>query len=271
MLRMNNDIFVIYHAGCWDGFCSAWVAGRTLGRGRCKFLPAQYGDAPPNVSGQVVYILDFSYPRDTMQWIASEAEELHCYDHHKTAAESLVGLPGDIVFNDGKSGARITWEQLGWSSPSPWLVDYTEDRDLWRHKLQSSREVNAALRSYPLDHDEWDALDALPWSHFVSQGRAILREQRNVIDAHVRHAVDVVVSGHTVKGVNATMYQSEIAGELAKGRPFGVVWFDTPKGIVVSLRSTDSGVDVSDIARAKGGGGHARAAGFTSQERLLRA
>jgi phosphoesterase RecJ-like protein len=32
----------------------------------------------------------------------------------------------------------------------------------------------------------------------------------------------------------------------------------------VSLRSTDGAVDVSEIARAEGGGGHRRAAGFST-------
>jgi len=33
----------------------------------------------------------------------------------------------------------------------------------------------------------------------------------------------------------------------------------------LSLRATDDDVDVSRIARAQGGGGHRRAAGFTTQ------
>ncbi|MDE3070850.1 MAG: hypothetical protein KGJ43_08995, partial [Acidobacteriota bacterium] len=34
----------------------------------------------------------------------------------------------------------------------------------------------------------------------------------------------------------------------------------------ISLRSTDGSVDVSAIARAQGGGGHRRAAGFSSED-----
>lgn len=55
----------------------------------------------------------------------------------------------------------------------------------------------------------------------------------------------------------------DIAGELAKERPFGACYFDRQDGKRQwSLRSRDGGADVSEIAKRHGGGGHAQAAGF---------
>jgi hypothetical protein len=42
----------------------------------------------------------------------------------------------------------------------------------------------------------------------------------------------------------------------------GVCYWDTPSGRVFSLRSTDDGPDVSEIAKLYGGGGHKNASGF---------
>jgi nanoRNase/pAp phosphatase (c-di-AMP/oligoRNAs hydrolase) len=71
------------------------------------------------------------------------------------------------------------------------------------------------------------------------------------------------MDGHTIRAVNATVLFSEIAGELAKGMPFGACYFDRFDGKRQwSLRSDEQGVDVSLIAKAHGGGGHAHAAGF---------
>ena len=56
---------------------------------------------------------------------------------------------------------------------------------------------------------------------------------------------------------------SDAGHKLAAGKPFAACYWDTPKGRVFSLRSTDEGMDVSEIAKLYGGGGHRNAAGFT--------
>jgi oligoribonuclease NrnB/cAMP/cGMP phosphodiesterase (DHH superfamily) len=260
---------VIYHGGCWDGFCAAWVAKTALGP--IEAVPAQYGLPPPPVLDREVYILDFSYPRETLIRMAQQTSQLLVLDHHATAAAALDGLPF-CRFAQDKSGGRMSWEYFadlgGWlGMPAPWLVDYTEDRDLWRHALPNSQEVNAALRSYPLDFDLWDRQFAgagPPPIGLIQEGAAIRRRERQIIDEHLQHArLENFDGTHTVPVVNATVLFSEIAGELAEGHPFAACYFDRPDGKRQwSLRSTSTGVDVAEIAKAHGGGGHRHAAGF---------
>jgi hypothetical protein len=89
-----------------------------------------------------------------------------------------------------------------------------------------------------------------------------LREKQ-IVDQHVRYARPITLAGFQVLAVNATVLFSEIAGELAVGRPFGVCYFDRQDGKRQwSLRSTPEGENVADIARSFGGGGHRHAAGF---------
>lgn len=270
---------VIYHANCWDGFCAAWVARKALGE--IEAFPGYYGAAPPGVKGREVYVLDFSYPFDVMAEMASQSHAFTVLDHHKTAARAIADLEAMFITHNmagrarygvEKSGGRMAWDFFGfiggWDGlPSPWLVDYTEDRDLWRHALPHSEEINAALRSYPLDFELWDRFgavqDVVNQTFLVQEGTAIRRAERQIIDTHVRNARVMDVAGHRVKAVNATVLFSEIAGELAKGQPFGACYFDRQDGKRQwSLRSDESGLDVSAIAKAYGGGGHARAAGF---------
>jgi oligoribonuclease NrnB/cAMP/cGMP phosphodiesterase (DHH superfamily) len=266
---MNQIPLVIYHANCWDGFCAAWVARTALGA--IEAVPAQYGSHPPALTGREVYVLDFSYPREWLLQMAQEAAHLQVLDHHQTAKEALAGLPW-CAFADDKSGGRMTWEyfagiggRLG--MPAPWLVEYTEDRDLWRHALPHSEAVNAALRSYPLDFDLWDRQFAgagPPPLSLIQEGTAIRRRERQIVEDHVRNARRENFDGTwTVPIVNATTLFSEIAGELAKGEPFAACYFDRQDGKRQwSLRSDPEGVDVSAIAVAHGGGGHRHAAGF---------
>lgn len=137
------------------------------------------------------------------------------------------------------------------------------DRTARRDGPHGSEFVNAALRSHPLDFDLWDRFHRQSVSEFVLEGSAIRRRERQIVDEHVSHAREVEMAGHRVRVVNATVLFSEIAGELAKGRPFGACYFDRADGKRQwSLRSDQHGVDVAIIAKERGGGGHVRAAGF---------
>lgn len=296
-----SSVLVIYHANCSDGFCAAWLFRHAFPD--AEFHAAHYGTEPPDVTGKTVYLIDFSYKREAMRQILSRAHAVTVLDHHKTAEAELAGItdefiqrpdlianpPGSelprIVFDLSKSGGRLTWEYLygnqllpdDWLSTSrsgyslgvaPWLVDYTEDRDLWRWALPESREINACLRTYPLDFSEWDFLNEhgrriVGRRELVSEGRAILRQESQIVADHVRHAREIDLAGHKILAVNATILFSEIAGELAKDRPFGACYFDRFDGKRQwSLRSTADGIDVSEVAKTKGGGGHKQAAGF---------
>jgi uncharacterized protein len=251
---------IIYHGGeCRDGFCAAWIIHRL--RPDAELYPAIYGQDPPDVAGRDVDILDFSYPRDVLLAMEESARSLFVLDHHASAQKDLSDLPF-CTFNMNKSGARLTWDLFG-LGPSPWLVDYTEDRDLWRHALPYSKEINAALRSYPLDFDVWDDLAKRDPYSLIHEGTAIRRAEKQIIDTHIRNAKVIELGGHKIMAVNATVFFSEIAGELAKGRPFGACFFERHDGKRQwSLRSDENGVDVSEVAKQFGGGGHKQSAGF---------
>lgn len=277
---------VLYHANCWDGFCAAWVARMALGE--IEAVPVHYGTPHPCMAFRDVYILDFSYKRNEMRAILSEAKSVTVLDHHKTAQAELDGLIDEFImrpdmiqnkagselprihFDMNKSGGRLAWEHFaylgGWQGmPSPWLVNYTEDRDLWRHALPESENINAALRSYPLDFALWDEFNTNVGQRemFKREGAAIRRAERAIVDTHVRNASEIEMAGHKILAVNATVLFSEIAGRLAEDRPFGACYFYRQDGKRQwSLRSRDGGVDVSEIAKSRGGGGHAQAAGF---------
>lgn len=278
---------VIYHANCWDGFCAAWVARMALGE--IEAVPAYYGAKPPDVAGREVYVLDFSYSFETMADMASASYRFVVLDHHKTAERAIADLEamfithnmaGRAKYGVDKSGGRMAWEFFahigGWEGmASPWLVDYTEDRDLWRHALPESENINAALRSHPLDFALWDEFydNVGQREMFKREGAAIRRAERQIVDAHVRNArierFSLLVGGPIaaddlrVPVVNATTLFSEIAGELAKGHQFAACYFDRQDGKRQwSLRSAPDGADVGEIAKAHGGGGHRHAAGF---------
>ena len=73
----------------------------------------------------------------------------------------------------------------------------------------------------------------------------------------------MLIGGHDVP-VASLPYTlvSDAAHAMAQGEPFAACYWDTAEGRNFGLRATDDGLDVSDIAKKYGGGGHAKAAGF---------
>ena len=95
------------------------------------------------------------------------------------------------------------------------------------------------------------------------EGMAVIRYQDRLVESAVSHAREITLAGHRVPAVNTTVLMSEIGHRLSQGRPFSATYFISDEGKVVwSLRSTDQGIDVSEVAKQYGGGGHRNAAGF---------
>ncbi len=160
----------------------------------------------------------------------------------------------------------------------PFLVRYVQDRDLWQFKLHKSKEINAYLSSIPFDLKDWAAMlvsmdRRKVRGSMITEGEAILRFQQMQVNKAVGRAVEIHFpvqpggdSGTVSRIVNTTVNHSEVGVELCirYDVPFAVTWFHRSDGkFQYSLRSC-TGYDVSEIAKAYGGGGHLAAAGFES-------
>lgn len=257
----------IYHGNCADGFGAAWVVRRALGND-VVFVPGTYGNPPPELEkDDDVYIVDFSYKRPVLLEMASKVRNLTILDHHKTAAEDLMGfrqLNVDCVFDMERSGATITWDFFFPDQPRPKLLDHIEDRDLWRFALPGTREIQANVFSYPYEFEVWDGLINSDPRELMMEGEAIERKHHKDIAELVQVVTRPMrIGGHVVPVANLPYTLTSDAGHLlAKDHPFAACYWDTPAGRVFSLRSTDEGLDVSEIAKGYGGGGHRNASGF---------
>jgi oligoribonuclease NrnB/cAMP/cGMP phosphodiesterase (DHH superfamily) len=261
----------IYHGNCADGFGAAWVVRRAYKvleePYRAEFHAGVYQQPPPDVTGREVIMVDFSYKRPVLLEMAEKARSILIIDHHKTAAEDLVDLPENVrtVFDMEHSGAMLTWLEYFPRERVPRLIEHIEDRDLWRFNMSGTREIQANVFSHPYDFAVWDELMESRMDDLLAEGRAIERKHfkdiRELLPVVTRR---MVIGGHNVPIANLPyIHVSDAAHELAKGEPFAGCYWDTPKGRVFGLRSSEDGLDVSEIAKQYGGGGHKHAAGFT--------
>jgi oligoribonuclease NrnB/cAMP/cGMP phosphodiesterase (DHH superfamily) len=260
----------IYHGFCADGFTAAWVVWRWYGVGQVEFHAATHGESPPAVNGREVYLVDFSYPRPVIEAMARQATKLTVLDHHVTAAQDLEGLIRndgvvDGVFDMEKSGCLLTWEWFFKNKQLPQVLLAVNDHDLWRFELPWTREIFLALTSYPYDFAIWetlmgnDRLDALRQEGITLERK----QQKDIAEIIAAGSHLITMAGHTVPACNVpSLWASDTGHLLAQGHPFAACfWIDGEK-IAFSLRSAPDGLDVSEIAKQFGGGGHPHAAGF---------
>lgn len=119
---------VLYHGGCYDGFCAAWVAAKRYPGAELR--PVMHGTRPPDdLAGRHVLMLDFCFARPDMVALCRAAASVRVFDHHVTARDSIGGLAlqmaaegrdVEITFDLERSGCGITWDELlGWASKRP--------------------------------------------------------------------------------------------------------------------------------------------------------
>lgn len=295
---------LVYYDNDTDGFAAAWAAWKKFGPA-ATYAPIdrRAGTMPADFEGaDEIYLLDFTPPFEVLIELYEAAERLVLFDHHATSLVPLIDVidvdaahhgietagggfsPPDyrwwtetlrIRVAKGQSACGLTWTELhGADSWLPHLITYVEDRDLWRFDLPKSREINAAIRSYPRTFKAWDelhkrlsgSLASVADSSLAREGTHIWRHIQRMVERTAREAEKQVVAGETVPVCEATLYISEVGHRLMKDFPecpFCVIYEVTPSGdVVVHLRSRDDGCDVGRLAKAWGGGGHDTAAGF---------
>ncbi|MGQ0811005.1 MAG: phosphoesterase [Nitrospiraceae bacterium] len=248
---------VLYHAECVDGFGAAWAIWKRFPS--AQFVPVKHGTPPPQgIEEQRIVMVDFSYARQTLEAMARDSASLIVLDHHITAEKALAGL-SFAYFDLKKSGAVLAWE---WAHnvPAPWLLQYIQDKDLWEWALPLSREINAALASYPFDFRLWDNFQQ---NDLEQEGRAILRYENELVGKLAAQAIMVTFQGAVVPAVQSAVLTSQIGERLSADHPFCIIWHDRDGRRYYSLRSREDGTDVGNIAASFGGGGHTHAAGFS--------
>jgi oligoribonuclease NrnB/cAMP/cGMP phosphodiesterase (DHH superfamily) len=260
-------IRVFYHANCTDGFAAAFSAWFKF-KDDATYHAINYGQAMPAIAdGERVYFLDICPPRAALEALAARCEVV-VLDHHVTSEQDMAGL-SYAYFDSKRSGAMLAWRFFHPQTPAPSVIDYVQDRDLWRWALPHSREVSAAIRTHPKDFEVWLALTGPGViGDLVTQGSAVLAAQAIEVGILVAHARLGTVAGHQVPVVNTAIHISETGEALCAAypdAPFAATFYVGADGRERWSLRAHNGFDVSVVARLLGGGGHRAAAGFNRE------
>ncbi len=198
---MSNSIF-IYHGNCSDGTGAAWAVWSALGAS-ASYYEANYGGPLPDIYKKDVIFLDFCPKRDVLKVLCQYAERVAVLDHHKSALDDIWDLPGKILNLNlshstlQHSGAMIAWKAYHGTKKPPLLIQYIQDRDLWKFELDNSKEINTALYSYPRNIVSYDFLNKRlntkkGRNELIKEGEAIIRYRTDVIDSIIKSSSRVI-------------------------------------------------------------------------------
>jgi oligoribonuclease NrnB/cAMP/cGMP phosphodiesterase (DHH superfamily) len=286
-----KPIIVLYHRGCNDGIVAAWAAFAHYGKS-AKYMAYQYGEElPVEVFGAHVIMVDLSLPKEMLEKMAAEVESVLIIDHHKTAkplttimrpvktySEYLKyrsqGEQSFILFDNEYSGAVLAYAFFNNQSSVvmediPKAIRLIQDYDLWQHKFDDTKPLNAWLINGGLTIERVDELmshgDNIP-SEYLAVGSALMKYDDKIIRSVIKEYLEVFEtdSGHRYVMVNAPHHlRNEIGDRLSSKYDFVVLYTRRKERTVYSLRARKGGFDTSTLSEMFGGGGHAEASAFS--------
>lgn len=247
-----------------------------------------------------VFIVDFSIQPEEMDKLLQITQDVTWIDHHKTAIDKYEGFRCNIkgIRRIDESACVLTWKYLNWwskggmppyvdekliTSPDycpedkkenvlPRVIELVGDYDMWWYKHgDETRRLQAALCAY--DTSPWSNIwrkcieDAAFWQQLQGEGELVLRYKDNT-SREMRESISfpVIFEGYKCLAMNAARCNSDTMGGEESFKTYDILmpFFYDGKQFTISLYSRT--VDVSEIAKKFGGGGHKQAAGFQSKE-----
>lgn len=266
-ISASKKPLVIYHKNCQDGFGAAWAAWKKFGA-KAEYFAAAHPSFPPKaIKGREVYMLDFCYSKEGMEYALKNASQVVVIDHHASQRDA-VKFSTERVFKMGNSGSVLAWEYFFPGKAVPKMLLYIEDKDIWKFALKGTEEYLAFLETNDFDFKIWNKLikdfeDAGKRRSFYEKGASIVAFSKQNIESIASSAEWVVFNNRKCLAANSPSFVSEVGHVLAsKAKGIGIVWCKKGGKVKVSLRSNGK-VDVAKIALKHGGGGHKAASSFS--------
>ncbi|MFN7114430.1 MAG: hypothetical protein ACK4PK_08730 [Alphaproteobacteria bacterium] len=311
----NRHLLVVYHMDCIDGLASAWAVSCKWGNDadvRIDYIP--YGhhnieEAEATIRGHLrtpdgadiidVVFVDVAPTRAFLTELLTppaRATRVIVADHHKSAAEALLGftapegegVPELFLRIDAQhpSAANMVWEYLFPDTPAPVFFKLIAKMDLGQNLLETEDDYAAAalidsknITSIDTAFQSFVAMSHLTLDDMVALGRNILHDQDTRIsklDDNIMYAQITLADNSApvwVALVNADVqnFGRYISTWLVQqgektGAGLGGAWYVQGNGsVTISLRSSgtpDASAVAAYLCKSFGirGGGHSTSA-----------
>lgn len=270
-----------YHSADLDGHCSGALI--KMEYPDCEMIGINYGDDFPWDSiqeGEKVFMVDFSLqPFSDMEKLDVMCN-LTWIDHHISAIKENKKIPPPHrirgLQRDGIGACALVWEYFHPDEGLPTFIRLLAEYDVWNHSnlrtLPFQYGMKLIFDTSPENQEFWESLfDDERVIRIADDGVTILRyqqiENRNYIEAR---GFECILDGLRCIAVNKGLTNSKIFDSVWDPEKYDAMvtfcMISPEKGWTISLYSDKPGIDVSEIAKAHGGGGHKGAAGFQTKK-----
>ena len=236
-----------------------------------------------------VWIVDFSIKPDEMKKLLEITSNVVWCDHHKTSIAAYKDFGADIkgLRQDGLAGCVLTYMFIhglkgDTAKEVPFFIQLVGDWDAWTwNKPEGFGEKSKRFYHGLFAHDTnphakvWKLLAAnedekLGTGNVIegisSQGDVVLNYRKEYYRNYLKSwGRECTLKGYKCIAMNSAQTGSEsFESVFDKGYDIFISYVHDGKKFVVSLYSTT--VDVSEIAKSFGGGGHVGASGMEVKE-----
>jgi len=202
--------------------------------------------------------------------------KVHLFDHHKTAM-GLCEYSWAIRLDSSKCGALLLFDWIMRNRIASRLTEdieklvwHANDYDLWKHEDPHSNTLNQLLRCLGFDR----FVERFYWNSSLQLSEAeelLIELEQEKQDQYIQEVMERSTEWFSDSQDRPyalcfdEQYHSQLGHAILENQELDeceyVVMVDL-KDRRVGLRSRKNGVDVSEIAKRYGGGGHQAAAGF---------
>lgn len=263
-----------YHSKDLDGHCSGAIV--RYFRPSIEMIPFNYADNFPwdqVAKHDEIYMVDLSLPPDEMEKLFRlKKNGLIWIDHHETA---INDCPSEIkgLRRIGDAACELTWEYLSMASGTPFAVWLLGRYDVWDHENKDVIPFQYGLKRHNTDPSKEMGL----WKELLSGGDEKTKElikEGAIIKGYVdgfykrvcKNAFEINFDGYRAIVVNTqetSTYTFDSVYDKTK-HDLMIGFFTDGKYWHCSLRSNK--INVGQLAKSHGGGGHREAAGFSCQK-----
>lgn len=279
---MDNQTIIFYHNADLDGKASAAIILEKFPNSILYGVDYynnldEYKD---KLLDKDIFMVDFSFsdPKDMIYLKENYKDSFIWIDHHKTSIDNSI----QYNYNDingireiGKSGCELTWKYFNHNKQIPKAIFYLGRYDVWDHDIDKDiLPFQYGMRLYennPTDKIWSTLLENSIFSRSITteiiiRGNIIIeyeRLQNNKISKSQCYTIDF--EGYKALVVNRGYLNSLFFNNVYDTYSHDILisYSKYPKNWKVSIYCPiDKDINVAEIAKKYGGGGHKGAAGF---------